>query len=103
MIIKKMTLSNSNLKSKKYKMVVDYEKDNKKHRKTIQFGAKGMEDFTTHGDEERKKRYINRHIKKELKYWSHDPENLLTAAYYSRYLTWQYENINDAIKYIEDK
>jgi len=30
-----MTLSNSNLKSKKYKMVIDYEKDNKKKTKTV--------------------------------------------------------------------
>ena len=103
MIIKKMTLSNSNLKSKKYKMVIDYEKDNKKKTKTVQFGAKGMEDFTTHKDEERKKRYINRHIKNELPLWSHDPENLLTAAYYSRYLTWQEPTIEQGLKYIEDK
>ena len=41
-----------------------------------------------HQDEERKKRYINRHIKKELPLWSHIHLNLLTPAYYSRYLTW---------------
>ena len=29
--------------------------------RVVSFGAKGYEDFTTHGDEERKKRYLLRH------------------------------------------
>ena len=33
--------------------------------KTIHFGSKGMEDFTTHGDEDRKRNYIARHQKRE--------------------------------------
>lgn len=56
-----------------------------------------------HKDTKRKARYINRHIKNELPLWSHDLENLLLPAYYSRYLTWQTEDIDDAINYIEDK
>lgn len=43
-----MILMPSNLKTKKYKIVVDYKKDGKNHTKTVQFGAKGMEDYTTH-------------------------------------------------------
>lgn len=35
MIIKKMTLSNSKLKNKKYSMIVDYVLDGKKRRKTV--------------------------------------------------------------------
>ena len=62
-----------------------------------------MEDFTTHKDEERKKRYISRMIGKQLPLWSHIPLNLLTPAYYSRYLTWQEPTLNGGIKYIEDK
>ena len=33
--------------------------------KTVHFGAKGYEDFTIHGDEERKQRYIQRHKTRE--------------------------------------
>lgn len=43
MNIKKMVLTQSNLKTKKYKMVVDYESFGKNHTKTVQFGAKGMD------------------------------------------------------------
>ena len=38
-----MVLSQSNLKSKKYKIVVNYENFGKTHTKTVQFGAKGMD------------------------------------------------------------
>ena len=69
-------------------MLVNYTIDNKKRVKTVQFGAKGMGDFTIHKDVDRQKRYINRHIKNELKYWSHTKENLLTPSYYARYLLW---------------
>ena len=103
MQINKITLIKSKLKTKKYSMIVNYTVDNKKKTKTVQFGAAGMEDYTTHGDEERKKRYINRHIKRELEFWSHTKENLLKPAYYSRYLTWQEPNIPAGIKYIEKK
>ena len=33
--------------------------------KTVHFGAAGMSDFTLHGDEERKQRYLQRHSKNE--------------------------------------
>jgi hypothetical protein len=45
--------------SKKYTAI--FYDENKKKIKTTQFGATGYEDYTTHGDEERKKRYIERH------------------------------------------
>ena len=69
-------------------MLVNYTVDNKKKVKTVQFGQKNAEDFTVHKNVDRQKRYINRHIKNELIYWSHDLQNLLTPAYYSRYLLW---------------
>ena len=62
-----------------------------------------MGDFTIHKDVDRQKRYINRHIKNELKYWSHTAENLLTPSYYARYLLWQVDNMDEAVKYIENK
>ena len=48
---------------KKKLMAVLYDKDNK--TKTIHFGSAGMSDFTKNKDEERKKRYIARHRKRE--------------------------------------
>ena len=38
---------------------------NGKKIKTTHFGAKGYEDYTTHGDDERKDRYIQRHKTRE--------------------------------------
>ena len=64
--------------------------DNKK----VYFGAAGYEDFTTHKDEARKQRYINRHKKNE------DWDNINSAAFWSRFYLWEkptkieaYENI----------
>ena len=51
-------------------------------KKTVSFGAKGMSDMTQHKDEERKKRYINRHKKNEN--WS-DPK---TAGFYAKHVLW---------------
>jgi hypothetical protein len=45
----------SKAKGKKYFVVYD--------GKTINFGAKGMSDFTKHKDEDRRKRYYARHSK----------------------------------------
>jgi len=45
-------------KDKKYKVIL-FDKDKKV--KTLQFGAKGMSDFTIHKDPERKGRYLDRH------------------------------------------
>jgi len=44
---------------KKYDSFVD-------GRKIVSFGAKGYEDFTTHKNEDRKQRYINRHRKTKI-------------------------------------
>ena len=65
--------------------------------KHIDFGAKGYEDFTMHHDEERKKRYINRHQKHE--YWD-DPN---TAGFWSRWLLWNKISINQSIADIEHR
>ena len=39
--------------------------DDREKIKTVHFGTKGYEDFTIHGDEERKQRYIQRHKTRE--------------------------------------
>jgi hypothetical protein len=65
--------------------------------KTVKFGAikkngEPYEDFTTHGDEKRKERYIKRHDKRE------DFENPITAASLSRYISWNLPTIEDSLK-----
>ena len=69
--------------------------DNKK----VYFGAAGYEDFTTHKDEARKQRYINRHKKNE------DWNDINSAAFWSRFYLWEkptkkeaYENIKKILK-----
>jgi hypothetical protein len=50
--------------------------------KTTHFGAAGYEDFTTHGDEERRRRYVARHQAREH---FDDP---VTAGALSRWILW---------------
>ena len=52
-------LKKATTKGKKYTAVF-YDNSREKIA-TTSFGAAGYEDYTTHGDEERKKRYIDRH------------------------------------------
>ena len=75
---------------KKYDAFVD-------GRKIVSFGATGYEDFTTHKNEERKQRYLNRHRKNED--WT-DP---LTAGFYSRWLLWNKETLQDSLKDMNDR
>lgn len=84
------TLEKSKQKNKKYKVVV-YD-HNKKKLKTIHFGDSRYEDFTTHKDEERKKRYIQRHKPKQ------DWEDYTTAGFWSKHLLWNRPTIKESIK-----
>jgi len=59
--------------------------------KTVHFGAAGMSDYTLHGDEERKRRYLERHAKRED--WT-DPH---TAGFWSRWLLWNEPTIAGSI------
>jgi len=52
-------ITKSIIDSKKYTAV--FYDENRKKIKTTSFGQAGYEDYTTHGDEERKQRYIDRH------------------------------------------
>ena len=86
----KLVVSKSDKKDKKYKAVFTY-KDGK--TKTTHFGAKGMEDYTTHKDKERRSRYRARH-KKDLK-----ANDYTRAGYLSYYILWgDKTNIKDAVK-----
>lgn len=68
---------------KKYKMEFYKKEDGKfKRFKSTKFGASSMSDFTKHKNEERKKRYIERHRANER--WD-DP---YSAGALSRYILW---------------
>ena len=51
---------------------------------TVHFGATGYQDFTQHGDEERKASYLARHKTRED--WT--LEGAQTAGFYARWLLW---------------
>jgi hypothetical protein len=55
------------------------------------FGAKGMSDFTKHKDPERKKRYMNRHSKREN--WN-SPK---TPGALSRWILWNKDTLKKSI------
>lgn len=80
---------NSDSKNHKYKAT--FYRDGDKI-KTIHFGAKGYEDYTTHNDSKRKANYIARHRRNEN--W----DNPLSAGTLSRYILWNKKNIFDSIK-----
>jgi len=80
----------TNKPGKKLEAVIDG-----KH--TVAFGAKGYSDFTQHKDEDRKQRYIKRHMKNED--WT-DP---LTAGFWSRYILWGKPSILESINYVNNK
>ena len=75
----KVVIKKSTKPDKKY-MAILSSKDNK--TKTIHFGSAGMSDFTKNKDEERKKRYIARHRKREN--W----EVADTAGSLARWVLW---------------
>ena len=85
---------------KKYYPYKSIDKPDKKYfiitntGKRVYFGDSRYEDFTTHKDEERKQRYIDRHKKNE------DWDDINSAAFWSRFYLWEkptkkqaYENI----------
>ena len=68
----------------------------------MSFGVAGYSDYTKHKDDERKKKYIERH--KKNKNWNR-PE---TAGYLSRYILWNkptlkesHGNLNENNKHID--
>lgn len=84
-------LAKSDRDGKKYMVDVD--------GKVVHFGAEGYEDYTTHKDPERKKRYITRHKNKEN--WN--KSGIKTAGFWSRWLLWGEPTISASIKAIENK
>jgi hypothetical protein len=90
----KVYISKSDIKDKKYKIVLEYD-DNK--TKTIHIGQEGADDFTKTGDEEAKKRYIARHKKREN--WN----DITTAGYWSRWLLWNEKTLKASVADIKKR
>jgi hypothetical protein len=80
---------------KKYKMVF-YDTMRKKI-KSVSFGAVGYEDFTTHGDIQRKMNYIQRHSAREN---FNDP---MTAGALSFHLLWNKTSLSASYKDFRSK
>jgi hypothetical protein len=83
--------------NKKHKYMVSFINENTGRVNTIRFGAKGMSDYTIHKDEERKKRYINRHKANE------DWSDLSKPGTWSRFILWGEKTLSESIKKMEDK
>ena len=75
----------SHIKNKKFDAVIN-------NNKTIPFGQAGASDMTQHKNEDRNKRYIDRHKKNEN--WN----NPHTAGFYSRWITWNKPALTESIK-----
>lgn len=92
----KVYISKSDIKGKKYKIVLEYDDG---RTKTLHIGADGMDDYTLTGDDEAKKRYISRHKKRED--WK--KTGIATKGFWSRWLLWEKKTLNEAVKNIEKK
>jgi hypothetical protein len=84
-MVKLKSIKPSPRQDKKY--VAEFDDGTKTH-----FGAKGMSDFTKHGDEERKERYIKRHKVNEN--WD-DPKS---AGALSRFVLWNKPTLSASIR-----
>ena len=60
-------------------------------QKTTHFGAAGYEDFTTHGDEDRRRRYVARHQARE------DFGDATSAGALSRWVLWNKRSVGASI------
>ena len=72
------------------KMMAVFYDTTKKKVKTTHFGASGYEDYTTHGDLQRKQNYLSRHSNEN---WN----DYMTAGSLSRYLLWNKPTIKASI------
>jgi hypothetical protein len=90
------TISKSKRKQKKFQAVFIYPNGRKK---TTHFGQKGASDYTKHKDDERKKRYITRHTKREN--WG--CKNFATAGFLSRWILWNKKTVKSSINNINRK
>lgn len=86
-------LLKSNRKDKKF-MVFNVDTG-----KVVHFGAKNYSDYTIHKDEERKKRYIDRHRKNEN--W--EKSGMGSAGFWALYILWNLPSLEKSIKDTEKR
>jgi len=85
----KVIIKKSNIEGKKYTAL--FYDDNNKKIKTTHFGSSGMSDYTKHRDEDRKKRYLQRHRARE------DWNDYKSAGSLSRYILWNKKTLKESI------
>ena len=73
------------------KMMAVFYDEAKKKVKTTHFGASGYEDYTTHGDIQRKQNYLSRHGNEN---WA----DYMTAASLSRWILWGKPSLSASIE-----
>jgi hypothetical protein len=92
----KYYLYDSDKPAKKYYILFTNPKTGREKR--VYFGATGYDDYTTHKDDERKKRYISRHSGMGEK-WN-DPT---TPGFYALHLLWNKTSLGASIKDTNEK
>tara|TARA_R100000951_G_scaffold39063_1_gene32950 strand:+ start:8111 stop:8401 length:291 start_codon:yes stop_codon:yes gene_type:complete len=85
----KVIFKKSNIEGKKYTAL--FYDDNNKKIKTVHFGSSGMSDYTKNKDDERKKRYLQRHRAREN--WN----DYKSAGSLSRYILWNKKTLKESI------
>ena len=73
------------------KMMAIFYDEAKKKVKTTHFGASGYEDYTTHGDLQRKQNYLSRHGNEN---WN----DYMTAASLARFILWNKPTLSASIE-----
>lgn len=86
----RVVIKKSTIKGKKYTAIF-YDNNNKKI-KTTHFGSAGMSDYTIHGDDKRKQRYLDRHRAREN--WN----DKFSAGALSRWILWNKKSLRESIK-----
>jgi len=91
MMEKVVIISKSTRPDKKYQAKVN--------GKTVQFGAAGYQDYTTHKDSERRDRYIQRHKGKED--WSR--QGIETSGFYAKHVLWNKPTIQASVQDLNNR
>ena len=81
-----VVISKSTRGGKKYMAAID--------GKTVHFGATGYQDFTTHGDKERKASYLARH--KATEDWT--LQGVRSAGFWARWILWNKTSVAASIR-----
>ena len=77
--------------AKKWMAEFVWEDSDRPRRVVTHFGASGYDDFTTHGDPERKKRYLARTASQDVS----DPTSAATLA---RFILWNQPTIAESLR-----